>query len=339
MRRFFLLLAVLLALLIPVESFASPFMVLPKRGSAWSASYTVIDNMDYASQEAVDAAYTESDTTYYTVGVDTDEGPVNGRSMLIHAASGGAAVNDTIFRVLDTTVDLTGKNTLEYWIKSTRTGANNRVAVFNYATPQMTANDAPSGTASASSELNSGNAAYKAFDRGADPWHSAATGPTFHLTYQFESSLIVSSYFMVARTDDPVNLWSPTDFKLRGSSNGSDYTDFTAHTSVSWTTGQKRLYPLENTSSYAYYDLYITSATGNGGIGGGCAYCAIREHGLLQTIASTTPTIASANVWQKVEIDISGIADASKSRVVVVMIQNTNNDSEEYINIGGLQAK
>lgn len=35
MRRFFLLLSVLIALLIPAESFAGPFMVLPKRGSAW----------------------------------------------------------------------------------------------------------------------------------------------------------------------------------------------------------------------------------------------------------------------------------------------------------------
>lgn len=36
MRRFFLLLSVLIALLIPAESFAGPFMVLHKRGSAWS---------------------------------------------------------------------------------------------------------------------------------------------------------------------------------------------------------------------------------------------------------------------------------------------------------------
>ena len=48
MRRFFLLLAVLLALLIPVESFAGPFMVLPKRGSAWSKTW--LTGWDYRKE-------------------------------------------------------------------------------------------------------------------------------------------------------------------------------------------------------------------------------------------------------------------------------------------------
>lgn len=46
MRRLFLLLAVILALLIPVESFAGPFMVLHKRGSAWSGGGSAVIDVD-----------------------------------------------------------------------------------------------------------------------------------------------------------------------------------------------------------------------------------------------------------------------------------------------------
>jgi len=147
--------------------------------------------------------------------------------------------------------------------------------------PTMTSNTAPSGTASADSVLNSDYAAWKAMDKSNIDyycWLSAASSFPHWLQYQFTSGKIITYYSITSRNYDTT--YSPTDWKLQGSNNGSSWTDLDTQTSQSFSQNQKKTYSFSNSTSYTYYRLYIT-------VGSNSSYVAIGEWELITYLDMT----------------------------------------------------
>lgn len=128
--------------------------------------------------------------------------------------------------------------------------------------PQMTSNSAPSGTASASSELGA-ELAYQAFNRNTlDKW-TPSSGPTGWLQYQFALGVTAKQYSIVGALSGR-ETQAPKTWTFQGSNNGSTWTTLDTQTAVSaWSAGEKRTYTFSNLTSYSYYRLDITLNQGD----------------------------------------------------------------------------
>lgn len=155
--------------------------------------------------------------------------------------------------------------------------------------PTMTDYSVPSGTASASSEVNTGNRAWQAFDdnpgppatAGASRWISAATTGT--LQYDFGSGVtkIITYYSIVGEFQGETVNRGPKTWTFEGSNNGSSWTVLDTQTNVAaWVQGEKRTYSVANTTAYRYYRLNITANQG-------ADFVAIQE---LELLVSTEGT-------------------------------------------------
>lgn len=155
--------------------------------------------------------------------------------------------------------------------------------------PTMTDYTAPSGTASASTEVNAGNRAWQAFDdnpgppstAGASRWIANTTSGT--LQYDFGSGVtkVITYYSIVGEfVGETVNR-GPKSWTLEGSNNGSSWTVLDTQTNVPvWVQGEKRVYNVANTTAYRYYRLNISSNQG-------ADYVAIQEFELLTSTEGT----------------------------------------------------
>lgn len=136
--------------------------------------------------------------------------------------------------------------------------------------PVMTSNTTPSGVASAISELSDvSSPAYYAFRNlyddtsNSECWQANDAKGVSHsnlwLMYKFPEAVTIKKfriYFVYATT---------VNYKIQGSNNGSTFTDLGTFTTVRGTE------QLQNTNSYLYYRLYITSQTmSSSNVRGGC---------------------------------------------------------------------
>ena len=134
----------------------------------------------------------------------------------------------------------------------------------------MTSNTKPSGVASAISERSDYSCpAYYAFRNlydntsNSESWQANDTVGTSHsnlwLMYKFPKAVTVKKfriYFVYA---------TAVNYKIQGSNDGSAFTDLGTFTTVRGTE------QLQNTNSYLYYRLYITSQTmSSSNARGGC---------------------------------------------------------------------
>ena len=135
------------------------------------------------------------------------------------------------------------------------------VLVPNIATPAMTSNNTPSGTAFASS-VNGVNSAWLAFNQdglGTTFWQSGVAN-TGILGYQFPSGKVIKRYCVKAITTTTPSI--PTAWTFQGSNDGTTYTTLETVTAAgiplggNYTSGI-----LANTTSYTYYRLNITAVT------------------------------------------------------------------------------
>jgi hypothetical protein len=147
-----------------------------------------------------------------------------------------------------------------YTVQTIRNTAS-PVLIPNIATPAMTSNNTPSGTAFASS-VNAGNSAWLAFNQdglGTTFWQSG-TANTGILGYQFPSGKVIKRYCVKAITTTTPSI--PTAWTFQGSNDGSTYTTLETVTAAgiplggNYTSGI-----LANTTSYTYYRLNITAVT------------------------------------------------------------------------------
>lgn len=153
--------------------------------------------------------------------------------------------------------------------------------------PIMTSNSAPSGyVASASSEYNTGTAAWKAFTGVASSDRWLARAPTGWLAIEFPSSLVVNSYKI---TSSDTTARAPSTFTFDGWT-GSAWTTLDTQTSITgWTDGVTKTFTFNNTTAYIKYRINVTANNGD------ASYLEIGELELLATgaYASLIPVMTS----------------------------------------------
>ena len=125
--------------------------------------------------------------------------------------------------------------------------------------PTMTSNTTPSGICSASSEYNTTSVPYKAVDGVAttsefDAWISARNESEKWWQYMFESPNIVNRMYISGRKYTKDSNGQITSFVLKGSNDGTNWTDLTEtidRSSVG--KGVRTYHNINNTVAYKYY--------------------------------------------------------------------------------------
>jgi hypothetical protein len=142
----------------------------------------------------------------------------------------------------------------------------------------MTSNTAPFGVASASTELSSSYAAWKAMDNSnTTSW--LANSPTVvpqWIQYQLASSQIVDRYSITVEPGRTFKTWA-LQASNTGSFSGEEVTLHSQTNAPNWGANEKRSYSFTNSTSYKYYRIYITE-------GNGVDYPGIAEWELLKPI-------------------------------------------------------
>lgn len=171
--------------------------------------------------------------------------------------------------------------------------------------PTMTSNTAPSGVASANTEYDPGYQAWKAFDGvitgDSNGWHSLGGAPNW-LKYQFASSKIITRYTIKMRG---INVWYPIAWTFQGSNNGSDWTTLDTQSSQSFSASEKKTYSFTNTTSYLYYQLYITSTYGG--------YTVIQEVEMMESITSSLQSYSESTIKTQGSYALKGVAAITDS--------------------------
>lgn len=123
--------------------------------------------------------------------------------------------------------------------------------------PTMTSATAPSGTVFSSSGAAVGFEAWKAFDDDNGTYMDLVGVIAGHVGYRFTSGKIITHYVLRARSDYALS--APSAWTFEGSNNGSSWTVLDTHLSISWYPGEQKSFAFNNTTSYTYYRLNITS--------------------------------------------------------------------------------
>jgi len=154
--------------------------------------------------------------------------------------------------------------------------------------PVMTSNNSPSGIASASNEL-SGNEAWKAFNGNkTDVWIEGKYLKTGFISYTFPVGKKIKKY-SIFPVQNPAT-WSPTDWILRGSNDGINWTDLDVRSNV--TTGWVYGSPNEFIVDYKYNNSFTSYKLDVSDVKGG-TYLRIAEIEMYESISSKLTTISS----------------------------------------------
>jgi hypothetical protein len=165
--------------------------------------------------------------------------------------------------VLPTSDDDVYANNFTVTIDGTRNAFTIRNTAFTPPTnlgamsiPQMSSNTTPSGAAAASS-VQSGNAAWFAFDRNTGTFWQSLSVNLGWLSYQFPTGKTIKRYgfFTSGNAGRAPRTWT-----FEGSNNGSTWT--TLDTQTNFVTGVSTFYSFDisaNTTSYTYYRINVTA--------------------------------------------------------------------------------
>lgn len=96
---------------------------------------------------------------------------------------------------------------------------------------------------------------------------SKAKGQTFPIfTWQYNKKLPIESYTVSLGKDSVAHLRCPTNFKLYGSDNGTEWTELDAQTNVSWAAAlEVKTFYLSAVANYSYYRFEVTANNGTWG--------------------------------------------------------------------------
>ena len=125
--------------------------------------------------------------------------------------------------------------------------------------PDMTSDTAPSGTVTATGEINSSEAKWRAFtdDGATSHWHVASMGFIAYDWGEGNGKTITKCRIM-----GPDTVSAPKDFTIDGFT-GSDWENLdTVTNQTSWTAGVFRDFEFANTTSYEKYRINITATEG-----------------------------------------------------------------------------
>lgn len=184
------------------------------------------------------------------------------------------------------------------WVKGSPASGGNHTDI---ATPIMTSNTTPSGTASASSVQSTLNP-WNAFDRSATgKWTSDSLTPAW-LKYEFSEMKTIYKY--TVSVDDIVNQ-CPTAWTFDGSNDGTTWTQLDKRSGVtSWSSSvKKQEYLIQNPQQFMKYRMYITANQKSG-------YRV--EVAELEMFEYSAPIPATPSSWQTISATLPSV-DTFKS--------------------------
>jgi len=244
---------------------------------------------------------------------------------------GTGSLNQNAFRDLGSpsTINLSNKDKISFWVRSGRTGQNYQLAMGENYSYSVYSNDlASGGNITTDSTLSTSYPASYAFDdSGSTTWHTADVAFPHQLTYDFGAGNAKS---ITKLTLKPYANYI-RDFKLQGSNKGTssnynstDWVDIYAGTHLN--NSNVETYTFPNSQSFRYYRLYLINTHA------GTNYAGIYEVELMEggyAEQTYNITINSANTWEQKTWDISSIANASKDAIRYLAIKATNADASD----------
>jgi len=193
--------------------------------------------------------------------------------------------------------------------------------------PRMTSNSAPYGVASASSELNTSNAAWKAFDgssANADCWQSNGNPIGAWLQYQFPAPIKLAMVKYIGRQNAATN--TPKSVTIKGSNDGTDFKDIKTYNITNSYSGYEQSDTVDCDTAYSYIRLVVNSlhndsTTDNVTIGE-LQFYAWQPKGCIPTMtandapygwASASSTYTTYEAWKAFDKDVNTLWGASTS--------------------------
>ena len=216
--------------------------------------------------------------------------------------------------------------------------------------PDMTANNAPSGTALASTENAGSNAAWIAMSNdSANSWVTTTPNTTGFLQFGFnngQTAKIIKKYIIEGQTGQSTR--APRDWTFKGSNDGTTFTTLDTQTNQSFSSGERKTYnDFTNTTSYVFYRLDITANNGSTSV-------SIQEFELYETdtyydmtlisetsTASASPDNAHIALFNEegetltLDTDIMAWASRSKQTVTATNASNVLNATAHGLSNGG----
>lgn len=176
--------------------------------------------------------------------------------------------------------------------------------------PSMTSNTAPSGVASASSELSSSFQAHEAMDGFITSYWVSSSGDTSgYLQYAPSSSERVVEY-KIRRS--PVSGTEPVTFSLKASNTGAfsgEETTLDTQTSITWGADYEKQYSFTNTNTYDYYRLDIGAI--NGGSDTRLAEFALYKDVVIPEANASVEINATANAFDNTKGEATASVEVS----------------------------
>ncbi len=128
--------------------------------------------------------------------------------------------------------------------------------------PTMTGNTAPSGTASASTDIGTGYEPWNAFDKASASWVASTT--TGWVAYDWGSAKTITKYSVRGFTSPQIAARAPKDWTFEGW-NGSSWVVLDTQTNqTGWSDNEQRDYTISNSTGYNKYRLNISANNGDG---------------------------------------------------------------------------
>lgn len=134
--------------------------------------------------------------------------------------------------------------------------------------PIMASNSTPTPYAvSASTEANSDNAGWRAFNkRTTDKWTASTSTGTLRFDYGAGVTQIITRYRITGAVAGQTS-FSPRTWTFEGSNDGTNFTVLDTQTNVAaWTGSEVRSYVVANTTAYRYYRLNVSANQGGGNL-------------------------------------------------------------------------
>lgn len=192
--------------------------------------------------------------------------------------------------------------------------ANTRIPVtYINQVPVMTSFNSPTGIAFASTEVNSDNFVFQAFDKdyGRRWIANGATNQFAGYDFGVGNTKVITHYSVSCSTGDAGLGRDPRSWSLQGSNNNSAWTDLHTISNAarfSTTSNDERTFETTNTTAYRYYRVFVYANWGGD-------YISLNEVRLLTTVQASRPYLLNIDsvryIKKGMELDIyrSGKAD------------------------------
>ena len=192
--------------------------------------------------------------------------------------------------------------------------------------PTMTDYTVPAGVVAASSEVNTDNRAWRAFDRDSGNTRWLANTTTGWIRYDFGAgNAKVIRYYAITGQNDTATYRNPLSWTLDGSNDASSWT--TLHSVAStpaFSQNETRTFQTTNTTAYRYYRINITAPQA------GTDYVGMKALALYATLSSSQPIQLNIDTARYVKsgmaLDVYSPRGVFKRTLIVDSVDKVNNN-------------